>query len=60
MPQSGDLISTSEAARILRKSTRTVHRMARDGQLPAVKLGEATRSWVFERGAVEAVAKGSA
>lgn len=49
MINTGDLVSTAEAAQILGKSIRTIHRMARDGDLEAIKLGTTTRAWVFER-----------
>lgn len=60
MIKSGDLISTAQAARILDKSIRTVNRLANDGSLRAVKLGDATRPWVFERADVEAYKRSAA
>jgi len=44
-------ISTVEAARILRVSTRTVLRRIRAGRLPAVRMG--LRAWAVDRAAVE-------
>ncbi|HWU30855.1 MAG TPA: helix-turn-helix domain-containing protein [Microbacterium sp.] len=48
-----ELISTLEAATMLRKSVRTVHRMISRGDLPATKLPGATGAYVLERSAVE-------
>lgn len=44
-----DLLSTLEAALMLHKSVRTVHRMIARGELPARKLPGATGSYVIER-----------
>lgn len=60
MIKTGDLVSTAEAAKMLGKSIRTVHRMAQDGRIPAVKLGAGTSSWVFDRADVEAAARDAA
>lgn len=48
-----DLISTLEAAVLLRKSVRTVHRMISRGELPAKKLPGATGSYVIDRSDLE-------
>ena len=50
-----DLISTREAARLLRKSVRTVHRMIQHDELPAVKLPGATGAYVIQRSEVDAL-----
>lgn len=44
-----ELISTLEAAKLLDKSVRTVHRMIRRGELEAIKLPGATGSYVLDR-----------
>lgn len=60
MLKSGDVISTAEAAKLLGKSIRTVNRLANSGDLRAVKLGDATRPWLFDRDDVEAYKRGAA
>lgn len=48
------LVTTSEAAKMLHRSIRTVNRMARDGSLaPALKLPGATGAYMFAREDIE-------
>ena len=51
---STNLVTTSEAARILRVSEQTIRNLERRGLLQASRLGNGTR--VFERTTVERVA----
>lgn len=53
-----DLIGTAEAARILKKSHRTIHRLVVDGKLvPAITApGGQNGVFLFERADVEALA----
>ena len=54
------LVTTSEAAKMLHRSIRTVNRMARDGSLaPALKLPGATGAYMFAREDIEALAGAS-
>lgn len=57
-----DLVTTSEAARMLKRSIRTIHRAVRDGVLvPAMRLSIGPNgSFVFERADVERLAKARA
>lgn len=58
MPHTEDLIGTAEAARILGRSHRTVHRMVRDGGLtPAITApGGHHGTFLFRRSDVEKLA----
>lgn len=58
MPHTEDLIGTAEAARILGRSHRTVHRMVRDGGLtPAITApGGPSGAFLFRRADVEKIA----
>lgn len=62
MPRTPDLIGTAEAARILNKSHRTVHRMVKAGRLtPAMKApGGFAGTFLFDRVEVENLAKAAA
>ena len=62
MPHTEDLIGTAEAARILGRSHRTVHRMVRDGGLtPAITApGGHHGTYLFHRADVEALSKAAA
>src|SRR5690349_20118221 len=64
MPQTPttDLIGTAEAARILGKSPRTVHRMVADGRLTIAHTapGGYVGVWLFNRADIEAHAKAAA
>lgn len=62
MPQTTDLIGTTEAARILGKSPRTVHRMVADGRLTVAHTapGGYVGVWLFDRAHIEALAKAAA
>jgi excisionase family DNA binding protein len=62
MPRTPDLIGTAEAARILNKSHRTVHRMVKAGRLvPAMKApGGFAGAFLFDRAEVDALAKEAA
>lgn len=58
------LLTLSEAARLLQVSTRTLHRMIRSGDLPALKVGGQWRvretqlqQWVEHREASAVVAR---
>ena len=58
------LLTLSEAARLLQVSTRTLHRMIRSGDLPALKVGGQWRvretqlqQWVEQRETSAAVAR---
>lgn len=57
-----DLIGTIDAARILSKSPRSVHRLVRDGKLtPAITApGGFAGTYLFNRADVEALRDGSA
>lgn len=62
MPHSTpDLIGTTEAARLIGKSPRTVHRLVKDGKLTPVVIapGGFAGSYLFNRADVERV-KGEA
>lgn len=62
MPHTTDLIGTAEAARILGKSPRTVHRMVADGRL-TVELtvpGGHVGVWLFDRAQIVALAEAAA
>ena len=52
-----DLIGTVEAARVLGKSPRTVHRMVKDGRLTVAHTapGGYVGVWLFNRTEVEAL-----
>lgn len=58
----GSLIGSAEAARILGKSPRTIHRLVKSGDLTPVYTapGGQHGSYLFERDAVERLASGSA
>jgi len=57
MPDADDLITSSEAARILGRSARTVARLAKAGELPhAGRLTAARGVYLFRRSDVEAFA----
>ena len=57
MTQSGTMVTSAQAAEILGKSVRTVHRMAFEGQLDVVaKLPGLTGAWLFNRADVERLA----
>jgi excisionase family DNA binding protein len=62
MPQTTDLIGTAEAARILGKSNRTIHRMVADGRLTVAHTapGGYVGVWLFDRRDIEALAKAAA
>jgi excisionase family DNA binding protein len=53
-----DLIGTAEVARVLGKSTRTVHRMVADGRLTPTMIapGGYVGTWLFDRAEIEALA----
>lgn len=57
-----DLIGTTEAAQILNRSPRTVHRMVAAGKLaPAMTApGGYAGVWLFNRADIEALAKAAA
>lgn len=57
--QQEELIGTTETARILNKSNRTIHRWVKDGRLePAVVApGGFAGTWLFDRAEIEALAK---
>jgi excisionase family DNA binding protein len=59
MPNSPDLIGSTEAARILGKSLRTVHRMVLDGKLTPefTAPGGPHGAHLFKRADVEALAE---
>ena len=48
-PDENEVLDTEEAAKLLRVSTKTVLRLAGDGELPGRKVG---RAWRFRRGDV--------
>lgn len=52
MPKS-ELVGVSQAAQILRRDVRTVHRMIRRGELPAEKLPGRTAAYVLRLDDVE-------
>lgn len=62
MAHTEDLIGTAEAARILGRSHRTVHRMVRDGDLtPAIKApGGPAGAFLFHRADVEKLIRAEA
>lgn len=45
-PEAKEVLTTAEAAELLQISTKTLLRLAREGELPGHKLG---RSWRFPR-----------
>lgn len=45
-PEAKEVLTTTEAAELLQISTKTLLRLAREGELPGNKLG---RSWRFAR-----------
>lgn len=45
-PEAKEVLTTTEAAELLQISTKTLLRLAREGELPGIKLG---RSWRFAR-----------
>jgi excisionase family DNA binding protein len=53
-----DLIGTTEAARVLGKSTRTVHRMVKAGRIAPVMIapGGYVGTWLFDRAQIQALA----
>lgn len=53
------LLTVVEAAALLGKSPRQVRRLVLEGEIPAHKLGAATRAYVLERGVVEAFRRGT-
>lgn len=59
MPHDNDLIGTAEAARILGRSPRTVHRMVRNGELtPEITApGGHHGTYLFRRAEIEARAE---
>lgn len=59
MTTAPDYIGTVEAAKVLRKSPRTVYRMVKDGKLtPAMTVpGGYVGIFLFDRAEVEALAK---
>ena len=57
-PKPVDLVATIEAAEILGKHVRTVHRLVADGLLvPATKVPGKTGAYMFRRSDVEALAR---
>ncbi|WP_307784975.1 helix-turn-helix domain-containing protein [Oceanitalea stevensii] len=56
MAEGHEVLTTEEAAALLRVSTKTVLALARDGSLPGEKVG---RAWRFLRSDVLAVVRGS-
>ena len=54
-----DLIGTTETARILRKSPRTVYRMVKAGRLTPTMVapGGYVGTWLFDRAEIEELAK---
>lgn len=61
-PNEDQLIGTAEAARILGKSHRTIHRLVETGELtPAlVAPGGRAGAFLFRKADIEALAKGAA
>lgn len=58
MPISDDLLTTAEAAKLLRRPVGTVNRWAKDGELrEAAKLPGRTGSRLYRRSDVEALAE---
>lgn len=58
MPQIPALVSTAEAARILRVTTRTVHRFAESGTLPpAYRLDNQRGAYLFHKSDVDDLAE---
>lgn len=56
-PPSNDLVPTAEAATILNRHVRTVHRLVAEGLLsPAVKIPGKTGAYLFHRADVVALA----
>ena len=52
------LLSTAQVAKMLGKSTRTIHRMADSGELPYVeKLEGLTGAYVFDPSVIELIAR---
>ncbi|MGC3020335.1 helix-turn-helix domain-containing protein [Brevibacterium sp. FAM 24630] len=56
MAEEHEVLTTEEAAALLRVSTKTVLALAREGSLPGEKVG---RAWRFLRGDVIALVRGS-
>lgn len=56
MAEEHEVLTTEEAAALLRVSTKTVLALAREGSLPGEKVG---RAWRFLRSDVLAVVRGS-
>ena len=56
MAEEHEVLTTEEAAALLRVSTKTVLALAREGSLPGEKVG---RAWRFLRNDVLAVVRGS-
>jgi len=54
MPTS-ELLGTAEVAQLLSKDVRTVHRMIRQGEIPAQKLPGRTGAYIIRRTDVEAL-----
>ena len=52
---SDDMMTSVEAAALLRVSVRTIKLMAREGRVPARKVG---RAWRFSRAAIQEWIKG--
>lgn len=54
-----DLIGTAEAATVLKRSIRTVHRMVKAGELTPAMIapGGYVGTWLFNRADVEALAE---
>ncbi len=46
-----ELLSTSETCKILKMTRLTLHKLVKDGKIPAFKIG---RFWKFERNSIDA------
>jgi excisionase family DNA binding protein len=57
---SDSLLTTIEVAPILRKSPRTVQRMAESGELPYIRRLPGTKGYLFDRAVVEMYARQAA
>lgn len=53
LPEAGDILTTEEAAALLRVDTRTLYASVHAGAVPVIRLGATGRTWRFSRLALQ-------